>query len=280
LSYRLVVIDIDGTLLNDAKLVSEETFSAIRAVIEKGVYVALCTGRGVLTSNRIRHLVPKLNAPSVLNGGALISDISRGRFLYVRNLSLRVARDAVSRLRSMDCHPIVYSPLPESQHFYFDTYDPENDAFSEYVAKNEGRAHQVPDVSQLLDIDPAMVAATDRVDIIRDLESQFRETMPEATVTLEVSPIDRAYCHVTLTPRGVSKGSGLRQLASLLNVDMSETLALGDNLNDLDMMTAAGLGIAMGNATEETKALADHVTESNNDDGVARALEQFVLEAC
>ena len=277
MSYKLIAIDIDGTLLNDNKEVTEATRTAITAAMNKGVYVSLCTGRGVLTSTRIKHQVPDLNAPLILNGGALISDIPRGRFLYVRNLSKQVAIDAVYQLRNMDCHPIVYAPLPESQYFYYDTIDPANEAFQEYVDKNPGRAHPVADVLDTISAEPAMVAATDRVERIRNLEPTFVSRMPEMTVTLEVSPIDRRYCHVTLTPRGVSKGTGLRELASILGVDMLETLAIGDNLNDLDMMTSAGLGVAMGNATPETKERADHVTASNNEDGVARVIEQFVL---
>ncbi len=277
MSYRLIAIDIDGTLLNDYKEITESNRTAITAAMNRNVYVTLCTGRGILTSSRIKHKVPYLNAPLILNGGALISDIPRGRFLYVRNLSQRVAVDAVNQLRNLGCYPIVYAPLPESQYFYYDGMDMANESFREYVDKNPGRAQRVDDVLFPICADPAMVAATDRVERIRDLEAMFKSRMPDTTVTLEVSPIDREYCNVTLTPRGVSKGTGLRELASILDIDMSETLAIGDNLNDLDMMTSAGFGVAMGNATPETKERADHVTASNNEDGVARAIERFVL---
>jgi len=277
MSYRLIAIDIDGTLLNDHKEVTEGNRTAIAAAMNRGIYVTLCTGRGVLTASRIKYEVPDLNAPLILNGGALISDIPRGRFLYVRNLPQCVAVDAVNQLRDVACFPLVYAPLPESQYFYYDRMDPANEAFREYVDKNPGRAHRVEDVLATISADPAMVATTDRVERIRDLEPMFKSRMPETTVTLEVSPIDRQYCHVTLTPRGVSKGTGLRELASILGIDMSETLAIGDNLNDLDMLTSAGLGVAMGNATPEAKERADHITASNNEDGVARVIEQFAI---
>lgn len=277
MSYKLIAIDIDGTLLNDEKQVTPRTHAAISDAMSAGVYVTLCTGRGILTSDRIRHLIPELNAPLILNGGALISDKRRGRFLYVRNLKHRIAHNAVTVLRTLGCDPIVYAPLPESQHFYYDTIDASNEAFSEYVSKNKGRAHLVPDVAGSIQANPAMVAATGLVARIKDLEPVLNARLSGTTVTLEVSPIDRAYCHVTLTPLGVSKGSGLRTLASIMGIPVSETLALGDNLNDLDMMTQAGMGVAMGNATPETKEKADHVTASNNEDGVACAIERFVL---
>ncbi|MBI4550861.1 MAG: HAD hydrolase family protein, partial [Candidatus Latescibacteria bacterium] len=98
------------------------------------------------------------------------------------------------------------------------------------------------------------------------------------TVTLEISPTDPAYCHLTITPAGVSKGSGLRELAGLLGIGLAETMAVGDNLNDLDMFATAGLSVAMGNATPEVKARARYVTASNNEDGVAAVIERFVLD--
>jgi hydroxymethylpyrimidine pyrophosphatase-like HAD family hydrolase len=82
---------------------------------------------------------------------------------------------------------------------------------------------------------------------------------------------------VTITPRGVSKGSGLRELTRLLGIHLSETIAVGDNLNDLDMLSTAGLGVVMENATPEAKAQADYVTGSNNEDGVAQVIERFIL---
>jgi hypothetical protein len=122
-----------------------------------------------------------------------------------------------------------------------------------------------------------MVAITDRIVRIQNLAPTIRSQLPDANITLEVSPMDRAYCHVTITPRGVSKGNGLRELAMLLGIHLSETIAVGDNLNDLDMLSTAGLGVAMGNATPEAKAQADYVTGSNNEDGVAQVIERFIL---
>lgn len=274
--YRLIAIDIDGTLLDDNKTVTEKTARAIRQAIDHGAWVTLCTGRGLLTSAGIvRQLA--LNAPLILNGGALIFDACIHRTLYVRNLSRSAALDAVHHLRALRLHPVVYAPLPESQYFYFDACDPTNRAFQRYVENNPGRAQRVDDVLGMIRTDPAMVAATDRVDCIHALAPDARARLPEMTVTLEISPTDHEYCHLTITPHGVSKGSGLRELALLLGIDLAETIAVGDNLNDLDMLTIAGLGVAMGNAVPEAKARAAYVTASNNDDGVAKVIERFIL---
>jgi Cof subfamily protein (haloacid dehalogenase superfamily) len=273
---RLLALDIDGTLLNDDRQVTEVTIAAIQRATAAGVYVTLCTGRSISTALHVARRLP-LNAPLILNGGALIYDNHHRRALYIRNLLKSTALHAVYQLRSLGCYPLVYAPLPESQYFYYDAYDPHNVSFRQYIGKNVGRAHEVEDVTALIDQDAAMVAITDRVATIQDLAPSIRHQLQETTITLEVSPMDRAYCHVTVTPQNVSKGNGLRELSILLGVDLSETIAVGDNLNDLDMLSTAGLGVAMGNATPETKAQADYVTGSNNEDGVAQVVERFIL---
>jgi Cof subfamily protein (haloacid dehalogenase superfamily) len=276
MAYRLLALDIDGTLLNDDKQVTDATDAAIRQAMDRGVWVTLCTGRSMATVLTVTQRLP-LNAPLVLNGGALIFDMRRRRALYVRNLARRQTIEAVHRLRALGCHPVVYSPLPESRHFYYDHDDPDNPVLREYVAKNPGRAQKVSDVIEALGSASALVAVSDRTERIRSLAPAVQSCLPETTVTLEISPIDPAYCHLTLTPAGVSKGSGLRELACLLGVDLADTIAVGDNLNDLDMLRAAGLGVAMGNATPEARAHADHVTASNNEDGVAEVIARFIL---
>ncbi|MBM3263949.1 MAG: HAD family phosphatase [candidate division Zixibacteria bacterium] len=277
MTCRLLALDIDGTLITDDRRITPRTVSAIHAVMRQGVHVTLCTGRSISTSAPIVAHLP-LNAPLVLNGGALIHQTHPPRALYLRNLNKTMALKAVDRLRSLGCHPVVYSPLPESRHFYYDHPNPENRAFREYIARNPGRAQQVSDVAEAVYGDTALVAISDLAPRIRALAPVVQNLLPETTVTLEISPIDRAYCHLTLTPTGVSKGGALRELALLLGVGLSDVVAIGDNLNDLDMLKVAGLGVAMGNATPETKAHAGYTTDSNNEDGVAKFIERFILK--
>lgn len=274
--YKLLAIDIDGTVLNDESRITPRTHAAIVRAMTQGVRVTLCTGRGLVTSARVVRQLP-LNAPLILNGGALIYDTHRRRALYLRNLASQIAQETVRRLRALPLHPIVYAPLPDSPYFYYDASDPDNRAFQTYVDKNPGRAHRVDDVLAAMWDRPAMVAAIDRLERMRALKPEIETALPETTATLEISPDNQAYCHITLTPAGVSKGSGLCELALLLGIDLADTIAIGDNLNDLDMIECAGLGVAMGNAPSETRARADHITGSNNEDGVAQVIERFIL---
>ncbi len=273
--YRLIALDIDGTLLNGQREMSDATVDAVRHAAGRGVHVTVCTGRSLPSAVSAVKRLP-LNAPFVLNNGAMIYDVPMHRAKYLRHLPNHLAMDAVRVFRGIGFHPIVYGPLPEVQYFYYDSFDPDNHAFVDYAAQNADRVHRVGDVREFLRQDVTCITVAERNERVKPRESHIRAQLPGTEVVFEISPWDPCYHVITVMPSGVSKGDGLRRLAQLLGIRLSEVMAVGDNLNDLDMLDVAGLGVAMGNATPETRARADHVTASVDDDGVARAIERFI----
>ncbi len=273
--YRLIALDIDGTLLNSRQELTHGTADAIRHAVSRGILVTVCTGRSLPSAaSAVEGLT--LNAPFVLNNGAMIYDVPRRRARYIRHLPTKIARDSVKLFRSLRFHPIVYGSLPEVRYFYYDGFDPENRSFIDYAAQNAERVHRVQDVCDFLRQEVTCISCNERIERIRECETCMREQLPDAQVTLEISPWDPRYGHVTVMPAGVSKGDGLGRLALMLGIDLAEVMAVGDNLNDLEMLDVAGLGVAMGNAAPETRARADYITTSVEDDGVARAIERFI----
>lgn len=273
--YRLLALDIDGTLLDGSREMSDATVEAVHHAAGRGVRVTVCTGRSLpSTREAVRHL--PLNAPYVLNNGAVIYDDPARRARYLRNLPNHLAMDAVRVFRCIGFHPIVYGPLPEVQYFYYDSFDPDNHAFIDYAAQNADRVHRVDDVCAFLRQDVACITVAERNERVRPRESHIRARLPDAGVVFEISPWDPCYQVITVMPHGVSKGDGLRRLARLLGIGLSQVMAVGDNLNDLEMLDVAGLGVAMGNGPPEIRARADHVTASVADEGVARAIERFI----
>ncbi len=273
--YRLIALDIDGTLLNGRREMSDATVDAVRHAAGRGVRVTVCTGRSLPSAVSAVERLP-LDAPYVLNNGAMIYDVPMRRARYVRHLPGRLATDAVRLFRSIGFHPIVYGPLPEVRYFYYDSFDPDNHAFVDYAAQNADRVHRVDDVCDFLGHDVTCITVAERIERVKSRETFIKAQLKDAEVVFEISPWDRCYCIITVMPSGVSKGDGLRRLARLLGIDLSDVMAVGDNLNDLEMLDAAGLGVAMGNAAPETRARADHVTASVDDEGVARAIERFI----
>ena len=273
---RLIALDIDGTLVDSRRELTDATVDAVRDAAGRGVRVTVCTGRSLPSAaDAVRHL--PLNAPYVLNNGAMIYDVPQHRARYLRHLPRRIASDAVRLFRSLGFHPIVYGPLPEVGYFYYDSFDPENHAFVDYAEQNADRVHRVDDVCDFLRQDVTCITVAERNERVRSRKSHIRAQLPDAEVVFEISPWDRSYSVITVMPSGVNKGDGLRRLALLLGIDLSEVMAVGDNLNDLEMLDVAGLGVAMGNAAPETRARADYVTASVDDEGVARAIERFIL---
>ncbi len=273
--YRLIALDIDGTLIDSRRVMSDGTVDAVRHAVDRGVLVTVCTGRSLPSAEEAVGHLP-LNVPFVLNNGAMIYDAPIRRARYMRHLPYHLAMDSVRVFRSIGFHPIVYGPLPEVQYFYYDSFDPDNHAFVDYAAQNADRVHRVGDVCDFLSQDVTCITVAERNERVKSRESYIRTRLPDRGVVFEISPWDRGYSVITVMPSGVSKGGGLRRLAQLLGIDLSEVMAVGDNLNDLEMLDVAGLGVAMGNASPETKARADHVTASVDDEGVARAIERFI----
>ncbi len=273
--YRLIALDIDGTLLNGRSEMSDATIDAVRHAAGRGVLVTVCTGRSLSSTMPVAQRLT-LNAPFVLNNGAMIYDVPNHCARYLRHLPNHLAVDAVRVFRSIGFHPIVYGPLPEVRYFYYDSFDPDNHAFVDYAAQNADRVHQVDDVCDFLGQDVTCITVAERNERVKSRESHIRAQLPDTEVVFEISPWDRCYHVVTVMPSGVSKGDGLRRLARLLGIDLSEVMAVGDNLNDLEMLDAAGLGVAMGNAVPEARTRADYVTASVDDEGVARAIERFI----
>ncbi len=272
---RLIALDIDGTLLNGKGELSDTSVDAVRHAANRGVLVTICTGRSLSSAGLVVQRL-NLNAPYVLNNGALIYDVPVQRARYARHLSAPLAMDSVRVFRSLGFHPIVYGPLPEVRYFYYDSFDPDNSSFVDSAARNADRIHLVDDVAEFLRQDVTCITVSERIERVKSRESHIRAQLSAAEVVFEISPWDRRYCIITVMPDGVSKGSGLRRLATLLGIDLSEIMAVGDNLNDLEMLSVAGLGVAMGNGAPETRERADHVTASVDDEGVARAIERFI----
>jgi HAD superfamily hydrolase (TIGR01484 family) len=243
-NFKLLALDMDGTFLTEDKTVSNENRAAIEAAERAGVKVMFATGRGIQNVQAyIEDL--KMEAPIVTVNGSEVW-AAPGK-LHSRTL---LDTAIVSEL-----HAIAM----EYGTWYW-AY-----AVSEIYNK-ERWVESIESQQQWLKFGYYYEEEA----IILAIRSKL-----EAWDSLEIT--NSHPLNLELNPKGINKASGVRQVCEMFGYDMSQVIAMGDSLNDLSMIREAGLGVAMGNAQDEVKALADVVTVTNEEHGVAKIIEAYIL---
>ncbi|ALS26748.1 sugar phosphate phosphatase [Paenibacillus sp. 32O-W] len=246
--YRLVALDMDGTLLNDRIEISKENEKAIHDALDAGVIVCFSTGRGV------QNVLPfaaqlQLDTPMItVNGG----EVWRKPHVLHRRSTLNPAD--IERMHRIALeHPEVWYWAYSVEGLYNKEkwFDPEEGYDSRHWLKFGYHTEHEPTLTRI------------------------REELA-GWGSLEIT--NSSPLNLEINPKGVTKASGLRELCALLGLDMSQVVAVGDSLNDIAAIREAGLGVAMGNAQEAVKAAADVVTLTNEEDGVAHVIREYVLK--
>ncbi|PZE21284.1 Cof-type HAD-IIB family hydrolase [Paenibacillus xerothermodurans] len=242
-NYRLIALDMDGTLLTEDKTVSKENRAALEAAAAAGVTVMLATGRGI--QNVMPYLEElELNSPIVTVNGSEVW-ASPGTLHHRTLMDSKLIRDMHSIAEEYDTWYWAYAVGDIfNKDKWVDSYDNHQWLKFGYYYEDAERLRAIRD----------KLAAWDLFEVTNS------------------HPFN-----IELNPKGVNKASGIRQVCELLGIDMSQVIAMGDSLNDESMIRAAGLGVAMGNAQDEVKRFADVVTATNEEHGVARIIEQYIL---
>lgn len=260
---KAIISDIDGTLLNKKLEYTPRLVAAINAAKERGVIFTLATGRMYASAKyAVRGL--DIKAPIICYNGAYIREFDSERILYQQTLDSASA-DAILRVCREHSWHIQY---------YIDDelYSPVDNALIEKYAEMTSVPYHV--------LGDDFYQPKGKINKILLIEPQqgltaIREKL--ATVNANVDFTSSKPSFLEIVPRGVSKGEAIRRLAAHLNVATDEIMAAGDSFNDLEMLQTVGHGVAMGNAEQALKDVARYVTDTNNDDGLAKAIEKYVL---
>ena len=263
---ELVAIDLDGTLLRSDKQVSPATLDAIRRTVEAGVHVVLATARPP-RSTRAIHESLGLVTPTVHYNGALISDLPGNRHVYHRPLPATLARQLVNAAREVDSRIVV--SLEVLDRWYTDYVDPN-------LQTETSKSFQ-PDV-----VGPLQTLLNNAVTKLMFMAEParlrpIRELIDRRFAGQVGLPASDAHLLQLVHPIA-DKAHALEQIATQLGVSAQRVMAIGDAPNDLGMLRWAGLGVAMQNAWGEVIATADVTVPSNDEDGVAFALNRYVLK--
>jgi hydroxymethylpyrimidine pyrophosphatase-like HAD family hydrolase len=284
LTIRLLALDIDGTLLDSHGRVPSANLAAIARAIAGGVEVSLATGRRY---DFARPIVEQLPAPLtlILSNGAIVKTRD-GVTLMRRLLPREVARAVLARVpQHRDSAAVVFDRQREGQ-VVFEAIDWEHPLHHRFFASNRPFLSEVAPLEACLTEDPIQVMFTGGCAAMRavfdDLRAPPATRAPGASDTTDYSVALTEYEHrdfslVDVVQAGCSKGMALREWSERQGYRREEVMAMGDNLNDLEMLEFAGRPVLMGNALPELKARGWAVTATNDDEGVARAIETFVF---
>ena len=276
MAYRILALDIDGTILDPYGSLPVAVRDAVAAARRRGLWVILCTGR------RFRTALPwarelELEGAIIVNNGTLVKDIQSGETLRHAYLPIDEYAPVISFVRHWG------SPL-----VYVDTYHEHIDLVTERCSKTH--AYQSEYLSDNTDFFQTIDDLHDqpRSDVIMVSTMADKETLTAMCEEARAEFGDRIRTHTLINKsyRGLilellspmsGKWSALEAVAAEANVAPDEIIAIGDDTNDIEMIRRAGLGIAMGNASSEIKQAADRVVRSNAEGGVVEAIEKSLL---
>jgi Cof subfamily protein (haloacid dehalogenase superfamily) len=264
--YKLIAIDIDDTLINDNKEVLPSTQKALEQAVAKNVVVTLATGRAYASA---KHLARQtgLNVPIITYQGALIKNLLDEKVLYERFVPTEAARKLFDYCIEHNLHVQVYI----DDKLYARE---ENQKLIDYCKLNGTPYFIEPDFIKMVEQPTPKMLIIDEPAYLDEIAPILRELLGDQVHITKSKPNFLEFMHHEGT-----KGHALTFLARHFNVELSETIAIGDSWNDHEMLEVAGLGVAMGNSIEALKEIADYVTLSNNEDGIQHVIEKFVLNA-
>ena len=268
MSYKMIVLDLDDTLLRDDQTISERTKNALFQAQEAGVKVVLASGRpteGMVWVAEELKLADYGSFILSFNGSKIINWKTKEE-IYSRALSAETAHRLYDLSKREDVGILTYADgaIIVEEPNEFASIESELTGLPVKVVPSFKDAVQEPVVKAL------MLKEGDR---LAEVEKKLQEELDGELSVMRSKPF-----FLEFTELGVTKGASLDYLIGKMGIKREELIAIGDSYNDQTMIEFAGLGVAMGNAPQDIKEIADYVAASNMEDGVAEAVEKFVLK--
>ena len=275
---RLVAIDIDGTLLDSRWQLPDRNRDAICAAVDAGVEVALVTGRMYGFAQPIIGLLP-CPVTAIVSNGALVRT-SGGSTALRHPLPREVARSVLSAATGDHDQAALIFDRPCDGQMVLERIDRSDPLRRAYAERNRAFVREIEPLDAALTEDPIVVMFNGPVAAMRDLAARLRRLPAAASFTVNLTEYEsRDVMFVDVLAAGCTKGATLAEWSALRGYARDEVMALGDNLNDLEMLEAAGLPVVMGNAIPALLNCGWHITGTNDEAGVAAAIHRFVLGA-
>lgn len=264
---KMLVLDIDGTIFKKDYTASETVKKTLKQLSSDGIKVVLCTGRMYAATKSIAQEL-ELETPVICYQGGLIKNFHKdSKTLFEKNMPANEAKAVVKELKKRD----VFFNLYINDELIVEK---DCDLIKEYVSARN-LSYTVVENCEEQDFNCVnkILAIDNNANLISELQKEFAQKYKDSLYVVRSTP---RFCEFSAID--ATKGNAVRFLAELWNIKKEEIMACGDNDNDIEMLLAAGIKIAMGNATDGLKQIADFVTDSVDNDGVVKAVQKFVGE--
>lgn len=270
---KILFSDVDDTLLNKDKTISEVNRKAITKMLEQGHYFVAVTGKPIMVGRRVvRDL--GLTMPGCYMAafnGAVIYDCAADRVLAERTLALDVVREILEEADLEGIHVQTY----QKNHILAREH---NEELNLYLERTKMEYKLVPDIFSCLEKEPNKVIAisVDGVEPLLEFKRNLLEKHPNLEKRCNCFFSEKEY--LEFCPKDVNKGMGVKYLSEFLNIPLEDTVAVGNAKNDISMIDMANIGVAVQNATSDLKEKADYETKKDHEHGaVAEVIERFIL---
>jgi len=273
-NIKMIGLDMDGTLLTTEKKLTAYTKAVLRKALEQGIEIVLSTGRAITGIPKELLEMPGMKYAVTING-ARILDLRKNKVIYENTLSIETALKLLDIIGEYDAiqeafiNSVCYSSKDKLSHAndYF-----VHPSIAEYIVKSRTPVENVR--ATVIEKNSSVDKVNGQFRNAEDKKSSY-ELLTKVPGVVVVSSLGNNW---EINAEGTDKGSAMLKLGELLGIQREEIMACGDGMNDIAMLKAVGLGVAMENADPEVREVADYITASNDEDGVAKAIEKFALE--
>lgn len=271
---KMIGLDLDGTLLNEKKELTGHTRDVLMRAIEQGVTVLVATGRPVTGVPEVLRTFPGMRYALTSNGGRIL-DLEEDKVLYANMLSYKMGEAILKIFGEYDTFKEIYFDgrgfVQQDEVLRVGEYL-RNPAMADYIRTTR---KGIPSLwEKMKEMEGHEM---DKIHALFKNQEERQEAKQRIMELGDLSISDSMGTNLEINAPGVNKGMGLIQLGKLLGIEREEIMACGDGNNDLQMLKEVGFGVAMANGADEVKEIADYITLSNEEDGVAAAIEKFVL---
>ena len=267
MKYSLIALDLDGTLYNDRKEITPATLNALRGAQESGVRLMISSARpvpGLYRSRDALNMAPHDGILMAYNGGRILT-ARDNQTLFADDIPQETAREMLKKLEELPVTPI----LDDGRIFY--VTDPAAYKVEYECTNNDMTCERVPNLAEFIHFAPAKILMSVQPEQIAEVQREIGRMLPDGLIVVQTAAF-----YLEIIPQTVGKGAALLKVCDILNIDPAQTIAFGDSENDISILRAAGQGVAMGNASDNVRMAADFITLSNNEDGIAKALERLL----